>query len=156
MGFEALYKQTVTVFNRKIDGEKTYWYKVVIPNVHLIIDRSIIISTYGEQSQDNAKLHIRYTPSGEKAIVSTSLGSLSYMTPKVFAISGVQGANITFAFGDNFDFIVAGAFGGPSLIDDDDYPKGFFNYMNKTYDDVFAITNVSKYNLIPHFEIVAR
>ena len=41
-------------------------------------------------------------------------------------------------------------------IDDDDFKGGFFNYMNKTYDEVFAITNVSKFNLIPHFEITAK
>ena len=229
-GFEALYKQTVTVFNRKIVGEKTYWYPVIIPNVHLIVDRSIIISTYGEQAQDNAKLHIRYTPNGNGAIVAVSGGTRSYMQPKVFRASGVQGMNITFAFGDDFDFILSGeyseeilratassenfsvsinsvdwkksvlaetgnyiftyngsvwTYGGVEVslasygltvsgtvvgndkivvkyvsadgpIDDDDYPKGFFNHMNKAYDDVFAITNVAKFNLIPHFEIVAR
>ena len=152
MGFEAIYKQTVTVFNRVIDGEKTYWYATVIPNVHLIIDRSIIISTYGEQSADNAKLHIQYSLSGEDAIV---VGK-TYMTPKVFRSSGDPSANITFAFGDEFDFIKSGAFEGSGPFDDDDYKGGFFNYMNKTYDEVFAITNVSKFNLIPHFEIVAR
>lgn len=156
MGFEAIYKQTVTVFNRKIDGEKTYWYPVVIPNVHLIIDRSIIISTYGEQSQDNAKLHIRYTPSAIWDVIAVDGGTRNYMQPKVFKASGTRGENITFAFGDDFDFIMEGAWSGDSVIDDDAYPKGFFNYMNKTYDNVFAITTVAKFNLIPHFEITAR
>lgn len=156
MGFEAIYKQTVTVFNRKIVGDKTYWYPTVIPNVHLIIDRSIIISTYGEQAQDNAKLHIRYTPSGEGATISVNGGTRSYMQPKVYRASGVQGKNITFAFGDDFDFIMEGAWSGDSAIDDDTYQKGFFNYMNKTYDNVFAITTVAKFNLLTHFEITAR
>ena len=155
-GFEALYKQTVTVFNRKIVGEKTYWYAVVIPNVHLIVDRSIIISTYGEQAQDNAKLHIRYTPNGDGAIIAVSGGTRSYMQPKAFKASGVGGENITFAFGDDFDFIMEGVWSGDMVVDDDTYTKGFFNYMNRAYDNVFAITNVSKFNLIPHFEIVAR
>lgn len=156
MGFEAIYKQTVTLFNRKIVGEKTYWYPVVIPNVHLIIDRSIIISTYGEQSQDNAKLHIRYAPNGDDAVIAIDGGSRVYMLPKAYRASGDTGTNITFAFGDDFDFIMDGAWNGDTVIDDDEYPKGFFNYMNKTYDNVFAITTVAKFNLIPHFEITAK
>lgn len=152
MGFESLYKQTVTVFNRVETAETTLWYPTVIENVHLIIDRAIIISTYGEQAQDNAKLHIRYVPSGDDAIVAGK----TYMTPKVFRKQGNPSSDITFAFGDRFDFIMAGAYGESGPFDDDDFKGGFFNYMNKTYDEVFAITNVSKFNLIPHFEITAK
>lgn len=152
MGFESLYKQTVTIFNRVETNEATLWYPTVIENVHLMIDRAIIISTYGEQSQDNARLHIRYAPSGEDAIVAGKI----YMTPKVFRASGNPANNITFAFGDAFDFIKSGAYSESGPINDDDYKGGFFNYMNKTYDEVFAITNVSKFNLLPHFEITAK
>lgn len=154
-GFEALYKQTVTVFNRKDVEGVTYWVPNVIENVHLIIDRSIIIATYGEQATDNAKLHIRYTPNGEDAIVQTSVGEKRYMLPKAFRKNGDVDENITFAFGDDFDFIMEGAYEGGSE-NDASYRNGFYNYMNRNYDNVFAITNVSKFNLIPHFEILAR
>lgn len=154
-GFEALYKQTVTVFNRKDVEGATYWFPNVIENVHLIIDRSIIISTYGEQASDNAKLHIRYTPNGEDAVIQTNVGAKKYMLPKAFRRDGDTDENITFAFGDDFDFIMEGAYEGDA-VSDATYRNGFFNYMNKNYDNVFAITNVAKFNLIPHFEIVAR
>ena len=52
-GFDAIYKQTVTVFNRVVEGESTKWYATVISGVHLVIDQSIIVATYGEQSSDN-------------------------------------------------------------------------------------------------------
>ena len=155
-GFEALYKDTVTVFNRKTIGDKVIWYPIVIPNVHLIMDRSMIISTYGEQSTDNARLHIRYNPRSGGAFVPTKKGELEYMLPKRYRREGDPDLNITFAFGEDFDFIVPGAYAGEYEIDDDSYSKGFYNYMNKEYDEVFAITSVSKFNLIPHFEIGAR
>ena len=158
MGFEAIYKQTATVFNRRDIGGVTYWYAVVIPNVHLVTDMSIIISTYGEQSQDNAMLHIRYTRSGKDALIQTDSGILTYMTPKVFQRDGVFGENITFASGDDFDFIMAGEYPGlvGSLINDEEYPKGFFNYVNKEFDEVYAISRAAKFELIPHFELTAR
>lgn len=149
MGFEALYKQTVTLFNRVYEGDNLVWYPTVLHDVHLIVDRSIIISTYGEQSADNAKLHVRYT--GDAVIEGKT-----WMPPKQFRREGSPDANITFAFGDDFDFFVAGEYGNLSPVNDDNYRNGFFNYMNKTYDEVFAISNVSKFNLLPHFEIVAR
>ena len=155
-GFDAIYKQTVTVFNRKEIGGTIYWCPNVIRNVHLIVDRSIIISTYGEHAQDNAKLHIRFVPVGDSVNISTDSGSKVYMTPKEFKRSGDVSGNITFAFGDEFDFIMEGEYEERGIVNDEEYRDGFFNYMNFNYDNVFAITQVSKFNLIPHFEIAAR
>ena len=176
-GFDALYKQTVTLFNR-IDmlkapavvgeavagvtvvggrvGDKraynTYWIPILLRNVHLIVDRSIIVSTYGEQAADNAKLHVRYFPSGEDAVIE----GRRYYKPKEYARLALGDDAITFRFGDNFDFFIEGDFTSFGMVDDEEYRSGFYNYMNKMYDNVFAITNVAKFNLIPHFEIVAR
>ena len=155
-GFDALYKQTVTLFNRKQMSGATYWYVSVLDGVHLIIDRAAIISTYGEQATDNAKLHIRYSPSGEDAVVQTRDGGKVYLKPKAFRAADDVSENITFGFGNEFDFIMAGVYPDEGPICDDDYKSGFFNHMNKTYDDVFAISSVSKFNLIPHFEIAAK
>ena len=150
--FDDIYKQTITLFNRKtVDGE-TVWYPFTIDGVHLIMDKAIIISTYGEQSQDNVKLHIRYTPGANGAVVSGKV----YMLPKEWARNGEPSENFTLGFGDDFDFIMEGDYGSTEPILDDDYNKGFYNYMNKNYDNVFAISSVSKFNLIPHFEIGAK
>ena len=155
-GFEAIYKQTVTVFNRKnVDGV-TYWYPNVIQNVHLVIDRSIVIATYGEEAKDNALLHIRYTPYGEDARILVGGGFKTYMKPKEFRSSGDVDENITFGFGDEFDFIMEGDHGDIGVVNDEEYNNGFFNYMNKAYDNVFAISQAAKFNLIPHFEITER
>ncbi len=151
-GFDAIYKQTVTLFNRFKKEDAIYWYPTVLENVHLIIDRSILIATYGEHCSDNARLHVRYLPDGNDAII----GDKKYRLPKEFAREGDPGSDITFAFGDDFDFIMEGEFGSTVPVPDADYRSGFFNYMNRTYDNVFAITSVSKFNLLPHFEIGAR
>lgn len=150
--FDDIYKQTITLFNRKTVDGVTTWYPFVIENVHLIMDKSIIISTYGEQSQDNAKVHIRYKPTGSGAMV----GGKIYMPPKEWNREGEPSANFTLAYGDDFDFVMEGNFGSEDPIDDSEYRNGFYNYMNKHYDNVFAISTVSKFNLIPHFEVGAR
>ena len=155
-GFEAIYRQTVTLFNRKIENGVMYWHPNVLRGVHLIVDKSIVIATYGEHATDNAKLHVRYFNSEEGEMIRTDYGDKKYMPPKQFKSEGDADTNITFAFGDEFDFIIEGEYDNLGVVNDSGYKNGFFNYMNKTYDNVFAITNVSKFHLIPHFEILAR
>ena len=225
-GFDALYKQTITLFNRKKENGVDFWYPFILDGVHLIMDKAIIISTYGEQSQDNARVHIQYNPTSAGPQVKNK----TYMLPKVYAESGNPLVNFTLGYGDNFDFIMEGAFAEETLsavtskaslsvsvdeaawkkselgvtgiyvftydgsewlyggvaadleaygisvsgdpvendkitvkyvsaegpINDNDYRNGFYNYMNRNYDNIFAISNVSKFNLIPHFEIGAK
>ena len=70
-GFDTLYKDTVTIFNRVRDayGEDVLWYPTVIEGVHLIIDKSSSWTSQGEKSSDNARLHIRYSAKGGKVLV---------------------------------------------------------------------------------------
>lgn len=157
-GFEAIYKQTVTIWNRVhySYGEEMLWYPTVIENVHLIIDKSNGWDSNGGHAQDNARLHIRYQLSGGKILVAGK----QWLEPKVYRKQDRPQDFITFAYGDGdtFDFFMEGtADGFDNPVSDDMYSKkGFYNYMNSNYDNVFAITSVSKYNLIPHFEIMAR
>ena len=172
-GFDSLYKQTVTLFNRAILGRSAkvgqflvgvdivgrasaegdlYWVPTLLTNVHLIVDRSIIVSTYGEQSSDNARLHVRYLPSGGFAYVQ----GIKYYQPKEWKRLYTTEGAISFKFGDDFDFFVEGDLTDLGFVKDDDYRDGFYNYANKHYDNCFAITSVSKFNLIPHFEIGAK
>lgn len=151
-GFDALYRQTITLFNHKTVDDATVWFPMVISNVHLIIDKSIIISSYGEQSQDNAQVHIMYTLKNGGAYVNGK----RYMMPKEWQKDGNSDENFTLNYGDEYDFFMEGDYGTTEPIHDDDYRNGFYNYMNKNYDNVFAITTVSKFNIIPHFEIGAR
>ena len=154
--FDALYKQTVTLFNRvkdKISGD-SIWYPTVLHGVHLVVDKSSTWGMQGGRETDDVRLHVRYGI-GEDGIV---IGEKPWYEPKAWRKLIEPEKAITFAFGDDdFDFFMEGEFNElPAPISDDSFKKGFYNYMNANYDNVFAITSVSKYNLIPHFEIMAR
>ena len=157
-GFEAIYKQTVTLFNRvqNMHGEDIIWYPTVLENVHLVVDKSHSWNMQGGMESDNIRLHVRYKLSDG----AVWIGDKRWYEPKAYRALDNPFEAITFAYGDAelFDFFVEGRideFTGP--IPDSSYErKGFYNYMNAKYDNVFAITSVSKYNLIPHFEIMGR
>ena len=178
-GFDALYKQTVTLFNRvrvkQSGGEVDYFIPRVLENVHLIIDHSATWNTFGGAQADNTRLHVRCTPSGNGVLIG---GELTYCEPKEWKTLSDFNGMITFRYGNDtdFDFFVKGVYLPDSgklvneipvgegvmtheagFIDDSAFGKfGFYSYLNKMYDHVFAITQVSQYNLIPHFEIMAR
>lgn len=156
-GFDALYKQTVTLFNRlKLVNEETLWYPTVLEAVHLVMDESSSWGGNGGVRSDNVRLHVRYTNTAGAAFVAGK----KYYAPKEYRRLLKPEEAITFGYGNNddFDFFVEGEFAEfPVPISDASFERrGFYNYMNARYDHVFAITSVSKYNLIPHFEIMAR
>ena len=156
-GFDAIYQQTVTIFNRYQQGEKTYWIPTVLEKVHLIIDNASSRDTYGGKSADNARLHVRYSTNGSEVYI----GENRWYPPSEWKKLGCPCDSVTFGYGkhEDFDFFAEGDFSKEfsDAIDDDDYGRsGFYNYMNAKYENVFAITSVSKKNLIPHFEIGAR
>lgn len=158
-GFDAIYKQTVTLFNRVAiahdDGEYL-WYPTVLTGVHLITDESASWNNNGGMKNDNVRLHVRYLQSGDDVLVAGK----KYYTPKDYRRLLAPEEAITFQFGSkDFDFFIEGELEEefPVPISDKTFTRhGFMDYMNARYDHVFAITSVSKYNLIPHFEIMAR
>ena len=157
-GFDALYIHTVTLFNRVKGkyGEDALWYPTILNDVHLIVDKSASWNNYGGQSSDNARLHVRYKTVNGIVMV----GNKPWYEPKAWRRLEKPEDAITFGFGNNddFDFFVAGAlteFDSP--VSDAMYERGgFYNQMNSYYDNVFAISSVSKKDLIPHFEIIGR
>lgn len=158
---DILYQDKITLFNRCVrEDESVVWYPTVIDGVHLILDRAKIVAMYGESASDNAMVNIRY--SGNR--FSPFVAGKPFLSPKEFRkLPWYEAENyITFAFGEDFDFIASGMNDGivenGNFVADDVYLSfgGFFGYMNKNYDNVFAITGFSQYNLIPHFSITAR
>ncbi|MBQ8797226.1 MAG: hypothetical protein IJZ56_03410 [Oscillospiraceae bacterium] len=148
-----MYNDTITLFNRKPGerGQPDTWYPTVIKNVNLNIDRAAILAKYGAESQDNAVLHIRYKKDGDEILVSEK----PWMPPKAW--DGTEDS-ITFASGTNFDFFWMGEWNGGVVSDADSRwsTEGFYNYMNRTHDYVFAVSSVAMYTVIPHFEIMGK
>jgi len=145
-----MYKDTVTVFNRVPLDEGDKWIPTVLRDVELQIDRAAILSKYGAESNDSARLHIRYFKSGSSVMV----GGKEWRQPKAWSRTEDQ---ITFTSGSAFDFFWKGEWPNSEVILDTDYgPGGFYEYMDREHDDVFAISSVSVKKLIPHIEILGR
>lgn len=151
-----MYQDTITLFNRKPGerGQADTWYPTVIENVNLNIDRAAILAKYGAESQDNAVLHIRYKKVGGEILVADK----PWMPPKEW--DGTEDS-LTFAGGNNFDFFWQGEWDGGIISDADSRWSidGFYNYMNRTHDFVFAVSSVAQidgFMILPHFEIMGK
>ena len=137
-----MYRDTVTVFCR-YNGQ---WKGTVLENVDLNIDRAMMLRQYGENSQDRAKLHIKYRENNGYWV-----GRNRFVSPSEY--SGEEGT-FTLAEGNNLSFFMEGV--APILsASDASYLDGFFDYMNSHY-QVFAVSSVARYSVIPHFEIIGR
>lgn len=152
-----MYNDTITLFNAYKDKTKAvHWYPSVLHNVKRNMDKAAIIAKYGAESQDKAVLNVRYQiVDGNKMI-----GDKKWLPPKEWSRQATEflADSITFADGQNFDFFYVGDWGSEEPIADDAYGvDGFYNYMNKQYDYVFAVSSVGgPYSVIPHFEILGK
>lgn len=147
-----MYDKTVTVFNKYTDrDDAVHWHPCVLHDVDLIVDKAANVVKTGLDSADTAKLHIRYykLDNGKKMI-----GEKEYLEPKEWNATEDKTNMITFSDGDIF---MEGKF-PEDVITDNEYTsrvyKGFYDYLNRTKDNVYLITSVGgPYTLIPHFEI---
>lgn len=147
-----MYSDTITLFNRHKTPQGDFWYPTILTGVDLNADKAAIIAKYGEQSADNARLHIRYSLSNGAVMV----GRKRYMPPKEWdSQEEIFPETLTFTSGNDFDFFMVGEW-NENVVRDDDFLDGFYNYINTRFDFVYAITSVAQYSVIPHFEIMAK
>jgi len=152
-----VYKDTITLFNRKEGEEGDTWFPSVLRNVHVNTDRAAIMAKYGAESADSSSLHIRYRKVDGEIMVGEKRWEPPKEWDKLLDKTGV----ITFTPGDRFDFFMLGDWGSEEPVYDWEYngtaTSGFYAYMNKNYDGVFAISSVGgPYSVIPHFEIIGK
>ena len=151
-----MYQDVITLFNRKPGdrGRGDTWFPTIIRNVNLNIDRAAIQAKYGPESQDNATLMVRYKEINGQITVACDFDSeKTWMPPKEWDQTE---DSITFTSGNSFDFFWVGEWDGGIVTDADYLDEGFYNYMNRSKDYVFAITSVARYSVIPHFEIMGK
>lgn len=148
-----MYRDTVTLFNRRsLCRGNTWYYPTVLHGVDLNIDRAAIVAKLGADSQDKAILHVRYAGDGV-------IGDKIWLPPKEWSAQtdNLFPQTITFTPGADFDFFWAGAWDEEGAISDDMYGGlGFYDYMKNQHDYVFAVTSVSRYSVIPHFEVIGK
>lgn len=169
-----MYGETVTIFNRWRGADGDLWYPTVLRGVNLCRDRAAIIRRYGSESGDRALLNVRYLSdraapggSGDAADAADAspeetitVGGKLWLPPRVWR-QGDESARtqtVTFSGGELFDIFMPGQWDGGVAADaEHDRDGGFYGWLNRTRDDVFAVTAVSgAFVLIPHFEITGR
>lgn len=146
-----MYSETVTIFNKLKTAQGTTWYPTVLHNVDLITDKGANIKKTGLESADTANLHIRYT-FVDGAI---TVAGKAYKRPKEWATQSETGFTASLTFTASVDFFIRGEYPETPVNDANPaYKNGFYDYINKTRDDVYLINTVGgPYKLIPHFEI---
>ena len=152
-----MYKDTITLFIRQEGDEGDTWHPTIIPNVHLNMDRAAIMAKYGAEAADSAELHLRYTQEGNEKRIAEKVWKPPKEWEKLLDKTGA----ITFTPGDRFDFFWLGNWDREAPVHDSDFTvisfTGFYNFMNRNFDHVFAITSVGgPYSVIPHFEILGK
>ncbi len=142
-----MYNETITLFNRYKSDSGDIWYPTIIKNVDLIIDTASIIAQYGEKNENGARLHIK--------LVNGCISDKPYLQPKEWRglLNDVLGEFITVQ--SSTDFFIRGEY-DEEPISDDDFKEGFFAYIKKHKDNVFSVTSVGEYTLIPHLEILGK
>ena len=111
-------------------------YPTVLHDVELQINHGITVTTDGNANDNTASLHIRNDLD-------------KYLNPVAF--KKAEDRENHFTLGQK-DFFVEGEL-DLIVIEEDDYPNGFFEYIKSEYDNVFKITTVERYKVIPHFEV---
>lgn len=145
-----MYKDTVTLFNRYTDATGAlYWRPVVFLLSDFNADRAAILAQYGENSADRSKWHIRVKAGANGAILA---GTKRYLLPHAY--TGAPGT-FTLRSGNDFDFFALGDYSGADIADGD-YLDGFYNEFNATHDNVFVVSNVALYSVIPHIEVTGK
>lgn len=153
-----MYGKTVTIFNyyESATTGDAYWYPHVLSGIDLNTDRGAILKKYGQESTDNAELHIRVNFLNEKEHVSDkSHTMIPWLSPKAWKNQTNDLLAETITFSPECFFWQGEWTGG--VVTDSDYRNGFYQYMNSSKDNVFKITSVGgPYTLIPHFEILGK
>ena len=146
-----MYKDTITLFNRKEGDAGDTWYPTVLRNVQLNMDRAAIMAKYGAESADNAVLHVRYSTrkKTENAgllssdgyllksadglvlyamptarvmpITIKEVGGKQWFSPKEWDALPAHDKAITFTTGTQFDFFWLGDWGSEEPVHDSDY-----------------------------------
>ena len=151
-----MFRDTITLFNRKHSRSGDVWYPHVIHNVEIEKNKAGIAVRFGAESTDNAMLVINYENSDD----GIRIDGLPYLPPKQWSLQPDNDFSLNITFNDNaqyFDFFIEGEYSDSLPVNDSDYKSGFYNHMNNTYDYCYAITGVGgPYKLIPHFEIMAK
>lgn len=130
----------VTLFNYWIDQdtEEEKYYRTLLDGVDLVETKGANVSKSGMDSADAVKLYVDFH-NIEKP----------YLPPKEWKALPDKCKQNQLTFNPVEDFFVKGDFTEVELPADH-----AFEWMNNSYDDVYKVTTVDKYeDILPHFEV---
>lgn len=148
----GVYEDVITVFDRLERDGALLWYPTVIEGVHMDALAAAAAARYGQRSDGRATVLIPYF----RVEGAVTLAGKLYVPPKLWQRVEEPELYVTFTGGESFDFFVGGAWEQPGPVEDGLWSGGFYDHMARTRDDVFAVTQVYRYNALPHFEVVGR
>lgn len=149
-----MFSDTVTLFNRFDGGGRVLWLPSKIGGVYLCASRAVTAG-YGAGADSAVELHV---PIGEPYDGVRTVGGKLWLPPLTWRSQTEAEAakTLTFVCGEKFDFFITGTWDGDGPVDDGAYRAdgGFYGYLKRTRDGVYAVTSVEgPFSLIPHFEI---
>lgn len=137
-----MFNDTVTIFTLHAGR---IWHPAVIKGCHLIVTKSARKTQAGVDGGDTMQLHI---PTREIAAAGFEV-----IKPKQYdALSDPSGK---LAFHDATDFFIEGEF-DIGQVYDENYAAGFYDYMNRTHEEVYMITSSAEFRFLPHWELSGR
>ena len=143
-----MFDTTITIFNQ----QNGVWYPHVIPHAQVSRDRGYLKRTYGAENSDSIAVFVHYNVRDNVMYIDDTF---PYASPMEYDEALDPSECITFRGGAKFDIIFEGEYS--TVENDASYPKGFFEYMKRTHDKVYATSNVAgAFMNIPHFEITGR
>ncbi len=138
---DIFYNKTVTVYSKTaegVEGTET-WYPTVLKNVRMLVSRGADTSKNGTDSADSAKLYVKPGMLPE--------GSKGYLPEKEWGRLPQKCKQYFYTFKSGESFFVEGD------TTREEQREDFFGYMKERYDNCFMVTNVDRYDLIPHLEV---
>lgn len=136
-----MYIDIVTVFNLYNDNTGDLWYPTVLTNCEFQITKGTNMRVSGVENADAVSLHVT-----DNCTVKT------FLKPKEWLASTDKANNYTFG---KKDFFIKGDY-TEVVIEDEDYTKGFYETLKQQLDDVYNVTTVDYFTLIPHVEVGGR
>lgn len=153
-----MFDKTITIFCHNHSDLGDTWFPYVIRGVYTSKNRGYALKTYGADYSDSIAVHIPYKQESDGIVIDGN----KFLNPKEWdavPLSEKDG-KITLKGGQNFDFVYLGdysAIGAMTMIHDNDYRYGFYDYFKKQFDDVYAVAMVSgPFTVIKHFELICR
>ena len=137
---DIFYNKTVTLYNKVVDdvmGTET-WYPTVLKNVRLLVKKGENVSKSGRDSADTTTLFVKFD--------ILSCGKKTYLPSKKW--QNAPDKQKYFTFTSQEDFFVEGDTSMESIL-----TEGCFQHMKDSYDNCYMVTNVDRFELIPHLEV---